>query len=597
MRVATVFLFIFLAHYSTAQSFYLNSPENIAELSVMDDSISLSGYATKPNASPVAEGLAAVADSAGNLLFVVDGSGLYNSTGELVPRSDDMLTHHSSSEIAVCPVVDRPDEYYIFYNTEQCSELYYSTVRVNEQKSVTVLDLNVPLDPGQAYAEGLEIVKSPCKNLYFLVGFACDEGFRTFSIDSGGISLTSRTKHDVPDFSGRGVITYQNGKLGYSLAFQNKILLADFDSSDGIVSAIKEIAFPATNGMYGLAFTREAEKVFVTDWNNRDIFGQPVSPNLFAYNLVRRQTDSWTIDVPDVSDEQVGLSQIVLSSTGQLLIPVAGSHDVILINHPEREALSINKVNVGAPLSYGITQVSHFPKSSTTKIVLDGHTTLCDGEAVLLHVEESLYEEYQWFRNQQPIFGAIDPSLTVREAGIYSLIAKTRSGCLDTLDPITVAQTAFPAIDLGDTIRRCPSEPVILHYPNTTTHQIRWSTGDTTANISIYHDGVYWLEVSNEGCSITDTVVVSSATHSTSAIPNVFTPNGDAYNQYFTIPDLYRQSIALAVYNRWGVLVYYSTDYQNDWDGSDLASGVYYYIVSDNSECSDDRQGWVTIIR
>ena len=63
-------------------------------------------------------------------------------------------------------------------------------------------------------------------------------------------------------------------------------------------------------------------------------------------------------------------------------------------------------------------------------------------------------------------------------------------------------------------------------------------------------------------------------------VPNVFTPNGDGYNQYFFIPkiELY-QDAELSVVDRWGKSVYRSNGYKNDWDGDDLSTGVYYYVL------------------
>lgn len=63
-------------------------------------------------------------------------------------------------------------------------------------------------------------------------------------------------------------------------------------------------------------------------------------------------------------------------------------------------------------------------------------------------------------------------------------------------------------------------------------------------------------------------------------VPNVFTPNGDQYNQAFFIPKigLYSNSELLIV-DRWGKTVYKTTGYNNDWEGEGLSSGVYYYIL------------------
>ncbi len=66
--------------------------------------------------------------------------------------------------------------------------------------------------------------------------------------------------------------------------------------------------------------------------------------------------------------------------------------------------------------------------------------------------------------------------------------------------------------------------------------------------------------------------------HLIDLIPNVFTPNGDAYNQTFIIPKahLYPAN-ELVIVNRWGKVVYRKQGYANTWDGGDLVAGVYYY--------------------
>ena len=66
-------------------------------------------------------------------------------------------------------------------------------------------------------------------------------------------------------------------------------------------------------------------------------------------------------------------------------------------------------------------------------------------------------------------------------------------------------------------------------------------------------------------------------------VPNVFTPNGDGQNDEFRV--LYRslREYHIWVYNRWGKLVYESTDPSKGWDGTILgrpaAEGAYYYVI------------------
>ena len=68
-------------------------------------------------------------------------------------------------------------------------------------------------------------------------------------------------------------------------------------------------------------------------------------------------------------------------------------------------------------------------------------------------------------------------------------------------------------------------------------------------------------------------------------IPEGFSPNKDGVNDVFEIQQLpYGAVVELEVYNRWGALVFESTDYKNTWSGVNnddeaLPSGVYYYVV------------------
>lgn len=69
----------------------------------------------------------------------------------------------------------------------------------------------------------------------------------------------------------------------------------------------------------------------------------------------------------------------------------------------------------------------------------------------------------------------------------------------------------------------------------------------------------------------------------TIVIPNVFTPNSDGRNDLFVIRNLNLYSYRpLTITNRWGNVVYQSTQYNNDWDGSNVPDGVYFGVVGIN---------------
>lgn len=66
-----------------------------------------------------------------------------------------------------------------------------------------------------------------------------------------------------------------------------------------------------------------------------------------------------------------------------------------------------------------------------------------------------------------------------------------------------------------------------------------------------------------------------------SIIPNIITPNGDSYNERFEIGELFQGS-EVAIYNRHGLKVYENKHYKNEFSGSALSSGQYYYSIISN---------------
>ncbi len=88
-------------------------------------------------------------------------------------------------------------------------------------------------------------------------------------------------------------------------------------------------------------------------------------------------------------------------------------------------------------------------------------------------------------------------------------------------------------------------------------------------------------------------------------VPNVFSPNGDGFNDQFKIRIEGEQKYKLTIYNRWGGKVFESGEAKTMWNGkidntgAECPAGVYYYIFDFQLRTQTDktRTGSVTLIR
>jgi hypothetical protein len=193
---------------------------------------------------------------------------------------------------------------------------------------------------------------------------------------------------------------------------------------------------------------------------------------------------------------------------------------------------------------------------------------------------------------QNPVVTPLD---TIR----YFITMTEASGCVrkDTVD-LTVIPLIEPEFEI-DRSAECLNRPKIS--VNNLTDSLRegdrvyFDFGDgVTSDVEQFEhefkeDGVYTVKLVGvrEFC-VTEKVVPMPIFKL--FIPNVITPRlKDDMNDVFTIrlgdeegvtPAHFGFKTSVTIFNRWGSKVYESADYQYDWDGGDLAAGIYFYEVS-----------------
>jgi len=156
------------------------------------------------------------------------------------------------------------------------------------------------------------------------------------------------------------------------------------------------------------------------------------------------------------------------------------------------------------------------------------------------------------------------------------------------IDDVSVCECSFD-ISLGQDTSLCEGESIILS-PNLPNATYTWQDSSHAATYQVKQPGTYWVRayVADYDITTTDTIVIKAGVDSYCnpplTIPNVITPNGDSQNDNFKILNSEYYDIALQIYNRWGRLIYETSDYQNDFSCKDCAGGVYFYVIKAKSK-------------
>jgi gliding motility-associated-like protein len=86
-------------------------------------------------------------------------------------------------------------------------------------------------------------------------------------------------------------------------------------------------------------------------------------------------------------------------------------------------------------------------------------------------------------------------------------------------------------------------------------------------------------------------------------LPSAFTPNGDGRNDVFKVLGGAFSSFDLKIFNRWGQMVFATTDRSRGWDGrmngTEQPAQVYVYVLSGKLKngTSISRKGTVMLVR
>ncbi|WP_242921689.1 gliding motility-associated C-terminal domain-containing protein [Pontibacter liquoris] len=303
---------------------------------------------------------------------------------------------------------------------------------------------------------------------------------------------------------------------------------------------------------------------------------------------------------------------------GWTILSGAGTASITVLPTATAGTLKVSAVTACGTGSATMLVVTPVTGKPTAPGMIRGEASVCTGRTVTYTVDAALRaSSYAWTLPEGWTIVEGQGSTTITaKAGSQggTLTVEAVNGCGNSLSA-TMALNAQPLAELGEIVDL--STPCAgLSYevaPVAGASKYTWSVpdgweitsgqgtnkvtvnpGTTTGNIGVVVD--------NGICQSEPSLLTPNTNlrNSEIIVPNVFSPNGDGNNDTWVIRNLENYpDNDLTVINRWGNEVYRSNAYKNNWNGSNLSEGTYYYVVRAKMCDGTSKlfKGYVTIVR
>ena len=338
--------------------------------------------------------------------------------------------------------------------------------------------------------------------------------------------------------------------------------------------------------------------IFVTGQN-------PNSWNYTNYNMARLPNPTVPITINNVNqttnssyyiDNQVGSSIVYDGFTGPIvaslnIVPCTVYHIKIAIADAKDEYFDS-----------GVFLQKENSSCTPASLSVSPSVFVCPGDSVFLTANGA--ENYTWSpaSGLNTTTGAIviaTPSVTTTYTvfgfmGCDSIDGITSSVTVDISGPNVIITPNNPTITIGDSITLTASGGIDYVWLNdsTTSPGITVSPNETTT-YTVVATG------RSKDWECVDTAMVTVDIYDGIYVPNAFTPNGDGLNDVFlpeggtleTDPNNYE----LLIFNRWGNLIFKTSDPNIGWDGNNAGVDVYVWKITTSN--GKYKIGHVSLIR
>lgn len=173
------------------------------------------------------------------------------------------------------------------------------------------------------------------------------------------------------------------------------------------------------------------------------------------------------------------------------------------------------------------------------------------------------------------------------QMGTYFVTVKHSNGCWKKSKVVLDSFLAIPEVNIvNNDTTLCEGMPLrIMAMSNDGEATYLWSNGEQGCCITVKEAATYTVSAENR-CGATSDQLKIGYVHCDFClfVPSAFSPNGDGKNDRLKVLETCPlKKYKISIFNRWGQLVYYSSDIGGGWDGMHNGTpaeiGVYLYQI------------------
>jgi len=274
--------------------------------------------------------------------------------------------------------------------------------------------------------------------------------------------------------------------------------------------------------------------------------------------------------------------------------------------------------------AFDTVKIDALPQINFAADTVSGCYPLCVTFTNTTFIASSDSISYSWNLGANHLSTNVSPYQCYTAAGTYTITvtATSSKGCI-TKKVVPNMITVYPHPKAH--FYSSPDDPTIvsptIEFTSTSTAAgssisgLLWQSfgdgSDSTSTLSspkhTYQDtGTFCttlIATNTFGCKDTTKECLVIKPYFTVYIPNTFTPNGDGRNEVFNVSGDYIKTLDMKIYDRWGNLIYHTTNVESGWNGSKngalLQQDVYVYVISVTDPLMNpySYKGTVTLLR